>query len=63
MRGLPSVIPAKAGIQKFFDFLDSGSLQLQPEADPSVGGIASLPGMTADLFNGLRIQDTNMAAI
>jgi len=25
MRGLPSVIPAKAGIQKFFDFLDSGS--------------------------------------
>jgi hypothetical protein len=62
MRGLPSVIPAKAGIQKFFDFLDSGSPQLQP-ADPSVGGIASLPGMTADLFNGLRIQDTKMAAI
>jgi hypothetical protein len=57
--GLSTVMPAKAGIQKHLIFLDSGSRQLQPEADPSFGGIASLPGMTIELCNELLGHHTS----
>ena len=45
MRGLSIVIPAKAGIQK-----------LLISWIPGRASYASLPGMTADLFHGLRKQ-------
>jgi hypothetical protein len=47
----PTVIPAKAGIQKFLLswIPDRGT----PDCDPG------LPGMTPKLFNGFREHDTS----
>ncbi|HJZ11007.1 MAG TPA: hypothetical protein VJ521_02575 [Acidobacteriota bacterium] len=50
-------MPAEAGIQKILIFLDSGSRWLQPAADPTFGGIASLAGMTSELINGLAAYE------
>ena len=51
-------MPAKAS--RFAISLDAGTRELQPEADPSFGGIASLPGMTDELSSELRDQDMSI---
>ena len=52
--GLLCVIPAKAGIQMYLNFLDSGSRY--PGLDPG------LPGMTFELCCELQCQDTRLAS-
>ena len=46
-------MPAKAGIQKFLIFLDSGS-RFRLRLISLTEAIASLPGMTPKLFNGFQ---------